>query len=182
MNPRTLLNIARDAIKDELFSKESIDVISLQRENTFLSDERATFVTLNIDGYLRGCMGSLKPHRKLIDDIIHNAKEAAFRDFRFQPLKVDEIEELNIEISLLTIPKLIVYESLEELKDKIKVGTHGVILEKYNDRATFLPQVWEQLPTFELFFESLCLKAGLNKDCLSSFPTIHTYEVEKYKE
>lgn len=176
----TLLDIAKNAIKDELFCTESIDKLSLERDNEYLSDERACFVTLYLDGELRGCIGSLQPHRKLIDDIMNNAKSAAFQDYRFQPLSKNEFEKIDIEISLLTLPKILIYESLEELKDKINIGIDGVILQKNHNKATFLPQVWEQLPTFESFFEHLCLKAGLCDNCLKQFPQIYTYQVKKF--
>ncbi len=181
MNHSLLLDLAKMTIKDELYNTSSIDNIALERDNSFLGDERATFVTLNLDGRLRGCIGSLLPHRKLIDDIMHNAKAAAFQDYRFQPLTKTEFERLEIEISLLTIPKVLIYDSLEELKEKVRPGIDGIILSKNHNRATFLPQVWEQLPSFELFFDHLCQKAGLCSDCLKQFPEIQTYQVEKIK-
>lgn len=179
MDNKTLLSIARNSIKDELYGSSSIDKIELESKNELLSQERASFVTLYEGDRLRGCIGSLLPQRKLIDDIIYNAKAAAFNDFRFQPLTKSEFENIDIEISLLTIPKEVIYSSISELKEKIKPGIDGVILQKNNDKATFLPQVWEQLPTFELFFDHLCQKAGLGSNCLHNFPKIEVYQVEK---
>ena len=181
MDHELLLNLAHDAIHDELYGRSSIDTLSLQRDNEFLSEERASFVTLNLDGRLRGCIGSLLPQRKLIDDVMYNAKAAAFQDYRFQPLSKDELANVDIEISIAFSASRVIYESIDELKEKIKVGIDGVILEKDHNRATFLPQVWEQLPTFELFFEHLCQKAGLCMDCLKQNPTIQVYQVEKNK-
>ena len=181
MDNLALLQIARESIKEELYGSSNLDKIQLQSDNEFLNEQRATFVTLQLDERLRGCIGSLLPQRKLIDDIIYNSKAAAFHDYRFQPLTKEEFEKIQIEISLLSIPQELIYDSISELKEKIRPGIDGVILEKRNDRATFLPQVWEQLPTFELFFEHLCQKAGLCEDCLKNVPTIHTYQVEKIK-
>ena len=67
-----------------------------------------------------------------------------------------------------------------DLKSKIRVGVDGVILSLNGKRATFLPSVWEQLPTFELFFAHLCQKAGLPHDCLHNHPKIETYQANKY--
>jgi AmmeMemoRadiSam system protein A len=181
MNREMLLDLAKQSIEDELYNKSSIDSLSLENEYAFLSEPRATFVTLTSEKRLRGCMGSLLPHRKLLDDIIHNAKAAAFQDYRFQPLSKEEFVNIDIEVSLLSLPKVLIYSSLDELKEKIQPGVHGVILRKDHNKATFLPQVWEQLPSFELFFEHLCQKAGLCQDCLKQFPEIETYEVEKIK-
>ena len=176
-----LLDIAKKAIEEELLNKSLIDRVDLESTYSFLNDVCACFVTLKIDGRLRGCMGSLHPHRKLIDDLIHNAQCAAFRDFRFQPLLKHEFNELEIEVSILTVPKIVIYDSVEELREKIRPGIDGVILKKEQNKATFLPQVWEELPTFDEFFEHLCLKAGLEFDTLNYFPEIYTYEVEKTK-
>lgn len=179
MDNQLLLDLAKASIKDELFGSSSIDKVQLQSEYPYLNEERATFVTLYLDNRLRGCIGSLLPQRQLIDDICYNAKAAAFHDYRFQPVTKEEFDVLQIEISLLSLPQEVIYSSLEELKEKIQPGRDGVILQKHNDKATFLPQVWEQLPTFELFFEHLCQKAGLCKDCLKNVPKIETYQVEK---
>lgn len=181
MSNSILLKIAKDAIEEELYNKSKIDRVDLEASYDFLNDQRACFVTLKIDGRLRGCIGSLKPTRKLIDDIIVNAQNAAFRDFRFQPLSKKEFERVEIEISLLTLPKIVIYDSIEELKEKIRPNIDGVILVQDQNKATFLPQVWEELPTFDEFFESLSLKAGLDLDSLIHFPEISTYQVEKIK-
>ncbi len=181
MDHNLLLDLARLTIKDELYGTSSIDTLALERDNSFLSEIRSSFVTLTLDDRLRGCIGSLLPQRKLLDDITNNAKAAAFQDYRFQPLSKQEFECVEIEISLLTLPKVLIYDSIEELKEKIRPGIDGVILKKDHNKATFLPQVWEQLPSFELFFEHLCQKAGLCSDCLKQVPEIQIYQVEKIK-
>ncbi len=177
----TLLNLAKEAIASKLINTALVEKEALVKRSKDFAKPQATFVTLNLDGRLRGCIGSLVAHRDLYEDIVHNAQSAAFSDPRFQPLTLQEFERVQIEISLLSPAVLLPYETLEELKSKIKVGHHGVILKLNNNQATYLPQVWEQLNTFEQFFSSLCQKARLEGDCLKSHPLIYTYEVQKIK-
>ena len=176
------LKIAREAIKDGLYDRDTIDRVDVVKAYPELAHMGATFVTLNLNGELRGCIGSLVAHRPLIDDLMANAKSAAFRDPRFLPLSLREFDEVKIEVSLLSVPKLLEYSSLDDLKTKVDVGVDGVVLSLNGRRATFLPQVWEELSTFDLFFSYLCQKAGLGGDCLQLHPQIELYQVEKFKE
>ncbi len=181
MEKKGLLTLARSAI-DSAFSNTPIDKQSFLFENPSLAHNGAAFVTLTKNGNLRGCIGSLVAHRPLIEDVIHNAKSAAFGDPRFAPLTHEELAEIHIEVSILSAPKELPYDNIEDLKQKIKPMEHGVILALGERRATFLPQVWEQLPSFEQFFFHLCNKAGLQGECLHAHPLIYTYTVEKIKE
>ena len=176
-----LLNITRDAIKSHFNPDIKIDKDALLLKYPFLKEQKATFVTLTIDGKLRGCIGSLIAHRTLLEDLISNGKAAAFSDPRFSPLSKDEFNKVKVEISILTQPKHLEYKDFDDLKKKLRPKKDGVILQLGDKRATFLPQVWEQLPTFDEFMVHLCKKAGLNPSSLSSFPTIYTYEVIKIK-
>ncbi|WP_417328268.1 AmmeMemoRadiSam system protein A [Halarcobacter sp.] len=176
-----LLKLAHDAINYEFDNTISIDN-SLKEQLPILNEQRATFVTLNLNNNLRGCMGSLVAHRTLFEDIIHNARAAAFSDFRFNRLSQEEFQDIEIEISILTPAQELEYKNLEDLKQKLIPNKHGVILELDGKRATFLPQVWEQLPTFEAFISNLCKKAGLDPNNLTGYPKIQTYEVEKIKK
>ncbi len=178
MENTILLDIAKDAINSR-FSKENIDDEKLLKEYPHLQEQGAVFVTLTIDGNLRGCIGSLIAHRSLLDDLIQNARTAAFEDPRFAPLSQEEFKKVHIEISLLSTPKKLSYETKEDLKDKIRPNVDGVILKDDFYQATFLPQVWEQLPTFELFFAHLCQKAGMSENCLENHPEIFIYQVTK---
>ncbi len=178
---KVICSLAKQAILDGLNKTQSIDTKALLEKYPPLAQQRATFVTLTLDGRLRGCIGSLVAHRTLLDDLIHNAKSAAFEDPRFYPLSPEEFKKVVIEISLLSPPEPLLYDSIEDLKSKVSVGIDGIILQKEGKRATFLPQVWEQLPTFELFFTHLCQKAGLSENCLESHPNIWRYHVEKIK-
>lgn len=181
MESKLLLQIVYAAIKEEFDPKTYIKKDFLLNEHEFLNEIQATFVTLKINNRLRGCIGSLQAHKSLLEDLIHNAKGASFRDPRFTPLREDELNNIQIEVSLLSQAKLLEYSSLEDLKSKININSHGVILNYENKRSTFLPQVWEQLNTFEEFFSALCKKAGLDYSCLEHGAIIYTYEVEKIK-
>jgi AmmeMemoRadiSam system protein A len=176
-----LISTARQAILDRFHKDETLDIQKILAEDERFSQEAATFVTLTLDGQLRGCIGSIIPHRTLLSDLISNAKSAAFHDPRFAPLSQQEFERITIEVSLLTIPQRFEYETIADLKAYIE-PRHGVILKQGSAQATFLPQVWEELSDFDLFFSHLCQKAGLASGCLQQHPEIYLYEVEKFKE
>ena len=180
---KTLLTLARAAIAEAVGLEYKLDLKKLLQENPWLQEKGAAFVTLTINGgELRGCIGSIIAHQKLYEDIIQNAKNAAIGDPRFPSLTQKEFEEIKVEVSLLSEPKPLAYDSIEDLKSKIRLGVDGVVLKHGLNQATFLPQVWEELPSFELFFAHLCQKAGMEAECLSRMPDIFTYQVKKYKE
>ena len=182
MDKKILIDIAKKAIAEELTGKKLIDRDALVKEYPELLKPGAVFVTLNENHSLRGCIGSIIAHQPLIDDLIHNAKAAAFSDPRFSPLRADEFDKLDIEISLLTPPKQVAYNSIDELRRIIRPGVDGVIIRKGNYQATYLPSVWEQIPDFDLFFYNLCMKAGLAGDCLKMHPEIYVYQAQKITE
>jgi AmmeMemoRadiSam system protein A len=167
---------------DEVYSSPMIDKEALIRQYPILQEKQATFVTLNKNGNLRGCIGSLIANKSLIDDIISNAKSAAFRDTRFDIVTKDELDDIDIEISILSHPQRLVYDNIDDLKSKIRPYIDGVILQLDSNQSTFLPQVWESLPVFESFFAHLCQKAGCTQDCLNKNPIIYTYQVDKVKK
>lgn len=178
-----LLKLARASIAKTVGLPSQIDVENLIKKNSWLKNKGAVFVTLtNKDEQLRGCIGSLEAHRKLYEDLLHNAKSAAVEDPRFQPLRKDEYDAVKVEVSLLTPPISVTYNSVDELREKVQKGVDGVILKHGQYKATFLPQVWDQLPTFDMFFSHLCRKAGLHEQCLDAKPEISLYRVEKYEE
>jgi AmmeMemoRadiSam system protein A len=181
-NKKILVRIAREAIAEKLSGRQFIKRESLIKEYPWLAKEGAVFVTLNENRQLRGCIGSIIAHQALIDDLIQNAKAAAFRDPRFPPLRTDEYEKIEIEISLLTTPKELHYTDKKDLRRKIRPGIDGVILKLGERQATYLPSVWEQLDDFEIFFSTLCRKAGLAPNCLDAHPVIYTYQAEKITE
>jgi len=158
---KMLLNLARCVIKNTL-SKEK-DPLP-ENLSPYLREKRGCFVTLHKRGQLRGCIGTITPEQRLCDCVKENAFNAAFRDPRFSPLSKSELDEIEIEISILTPPKELKFSDAEDLKRQLRPGVDGVILSQGWHRATYLPQVWEQLPDKESFLQSLCQKAGLPDD------------------
>jgi AmmeMemoRadiSam system protein A len=187
---RLLLEIARNAISQAL-EKSGRKFPNLgkqqQAETQFLPDlgnnpelkeERATFVTLTLDGNLRGCIGMLEACRPLAEDVAENAVSAAFRDPRFPPLSRDEFDDLKISISVLSPPQEMTFSSEADLLEKIRPGVDGLILQEGFRKGTFLPSVWEELPDKELFFEHLKLKAGLPAGYWSDTLCVSRYTAE----
>ncbi|MFH0725492.1 MAG: AmmeMemoRadiSam system protein A [Pseudomonadota bacterium] len=148
-----------------------------------LKENRGCFVTLHKTGALRGCIGTIEPVNTLIENVKDNALKAAFSDPRFSPVTDRELPEIEIEISVLTAPELLDYIDAEDLLRKLKPGVHGVILSQGWHAATFLPQVWSQLPRKESFLSHLCMKAGLPEKAWQDKKTIiKVYEVEYFSE
>lgn len=145
-----------------------------------LDQPAATFVTLTRKGELRGCIGSLEAYRPLRTDVEENARAAAFRDPRFPPVVAAEWPAIGVEVSLLTPPEDLPFADEEDLKAKLRPNIDGVILAYRQRRATFLPQVWAQLPTPELFLAHLKQKAGLAADFWSPEIEIRRYQVDKW--
>lgn len=142
----------------------------------------AAFVTLTQKGKLRGCIGSLEAHRLLGEDIEVNARAAAFNDPRFPPLSETELPDTRIEVSILSEPTPIQFTDREDALRQFRPGIDGIVLEYGPHRATFLPQVWEQLPEPEQFLAHLMIKAGLPAYFWSDGIRLYRYNVEKYKE
>jgi AmmeMemoRadiSam system protein A len=142
-----------------------------------------TFVTLKINDRLRGCIGNLTANEPLSEGVRKNAINAAFHDPRFPPLTDRELKNVDIEVSILTVPQPLAYVDGEDLRSKLRVNIDGVILRKGHSSATFLPQVWEQLPDPEAFLEHLCLKAGLSSDAWRNTKLdVLTYQVQYFEE
>lgn len=120
------------------------------------------FVTLHKNGALRGCIGTIEPLQSLAKGVEENAINAAFKDPRFSSLNAEELPAIDLEVSVLTVPRKLIFKDPEALKRQLKPGIHGVILSSGWRRSTFLPQVWDQLPDPELFLRHLCEKAGLH--------------------
>ncbi len=125
---------------------------------------QGVFVTLHLDGQLRGCMGSLESDEPVVKGVKQNALNAAFNDPRFSPLSVDEFARVDVEVSVLSPPVPLSPKTPQEIVRKIVPARDGVVIQKGGARATFLPQVWEQLPGVSEFLSHLCIKAGLAPD------------------
>lgn len=142
----------------------------------------ACFVTLTLNGQLRGCIGSLEAHRALGDDLRSNALAAALRDPRFPPLTAAELPAIRIEVSLLGAPQPLAFTDEADALAKLRPGIDGVILTAGGRRATFLPQVWEQLPDPAEFIGRLKQKAGLPANYWGPDVRLATYPVHAIHE
>jgi len=174
-----LLTIARAIITKQLGIPATIPKTT---DHPWLNEPAATFVTLKKNGELRGCIGSLKSHCSLMDDLQNNVIAAAFHDPRFSSLSEDELDQLQIEISILSSPVKVEFVSEADLLAQLKPHIDGVIFNYRHYRSTFLPQVWDQLPTPELFMTHLKQKAGLAADFWNDEVLIYRYSVEKFSE
>ena len=173
-----LLSLARESIETGLIGKELKVEEKLKKK---YSEKKSGFVTLTINGELRGCIGSLYPRQELWKDVVENSRNAAFSDPRFKSLSKDEFKKVKIEVSVLSTPKKITYKTEQELKKKVK--GKGVIIKKGWNSATYLPQVWEDLPDVNKFLTSLCQKAGLSGLAWKNLDLeIMVYDAEKVKE
>jgi AmmeMemoRadiSam system protein A len=175
-----LLKIARAAIFQELSRGE--DPPLLHDVPAELMEERACFVTLEIDGRLRGCIGMLEACLPLAEDVEQNAVAAAFHDPRFPPLTRKEFDRIEIHISVLSPPEEVAFSDEKELLDRIRPGVDGLILEEGSRRGTFLPSVWEQLPDKREFLAHLRMKAGLSPGHWSDTLRIYRYTAEYFGE
>lgn len=147
-----------------------------------LQQPGATFVTLTLEGELRGCIGSLEAWRSLEEDVRENAIAAAFHDPRFPPLTRQEFPRIRVEVSLLSAPCPILFSNEADAVSQLRPGIDGVIFECHGRRGTFLPQVWESLPDRQAFFSHLKQKAGFPPSFWSPEVKLYRYEVRKWKE
>jgi len=183
-NREFLLKLARKSIEYYIKNgRQKTLLAGNSPQNQELKEKLATFVTLTIDGELRGCIGKLLPAQALYADVVENAYLAAFEDTRFYPVTEDELIKIKIEISVLSRPVELRYKDIEELKKFLFVNKPGVILSWGLYQATYLPQVWKDIDDVDEFLGSLCLKAGLNAGQWKSGDCgIKTYTVESFSE
>lgn len=183
--PSPLTALAYNAIAQK-FGQPGMDIGGLETDADFvrsLDEPGATFVTITIDGQLRGCMGSIEADRPLREDLSKNALAAAFGDPRFPPLTAGEWEIADLEVSELTPLKPMVPQNSgqplteAEVLSRLRPGVDGVLLRFGPRRATFLPQVWEQLPEPQRFLSHLKAKAGLPGDFWDPNIEVETYQV-----
>ena len=173
----TLLAIARNAIATQL-GTASVEY----HVSDWLHMPAATFVTLTQQGALRGCIGSLEPHRALLDDVTANAIAAATRDHRFPQLQSSELAITRIEVSLLSKSMTMLFTSEQDALEQLRPGIDGVVLQYGQRRGTFLPQVWESLPEPVDFLVALKQKAGIPADFWDEDIQLSRYTVTKWKE
>jgi AmmeMemoRadiSam system protein A len=177
-----LLQLARQALELAV-NGHPLPPLDLKSLPPRLSEPGASFVTLTRGGELRGCIGALEPYLPLAEDVREHAAAAALQDFRFPPVRPEELPDINIEISRLTAPKTLAYDSPQELLERLCPHLDGVILRDGLRRATFLPQVWEKLPDAALFMSHLCQKMGAPPDLWRVRKMdVQVYQVEEFHE
>ena len=148
-----------------------------------LLEPKACFVTLKRSGQLRGCIGGFFPEQPLFKEVVDKTASAAMKDRRFKPVSPDELDKIEIEISVLTVPKPLAFESPEDLLARLRPYIDGVILRKGRMQSTYLPQVWDQMPDKETFLGQLSRKAGMAPtDWRKPGLTVLTYQVEAFHE
>jgi AmmeMemoRadiSam system protein A len=179
-DPRTgevLLRIARAAIARELGH-----VYAVAEDAQWLREPGASFVTLRHEERLRGCIGTLKAHRPLIEDVKANARNAAFRDPRFPPLSAGEFDRTAVEVSVLSVLELIACPTEADALSQLRPGVDGVVFEYGYHQSTYLPQVWEDLPDPADFLATLKQKAGLPPDFWDPDVKLRRYTVSKWAD
>ena len=155
-------------------------VVSADGYSSNLAIARASFVTLLVQRKLRGCIGTLEARTSLAEDVSHNAYAAAFNDTRFPPLSADELTTLTVQISVLSVPERMDFDSEATLLAQLTTGIDGLILQEQSHRGTFLPSVWESLPQPDQFLRHLKLKAGLADDYWSDTIAAWRYTTESF--
>ncbi len=177
-----LLRIARQAMEAAV-RRQALPPLELETLSPRLRQPGASFVTLTLKGQLRGCIGALEPHQPLALDVREHAVAAALQDYRFPPVQPEELPHIRVEVSVLTLPQELDYETPEELLNALRAGIDGVTLYDGWRRATFLPQVWEKLPNKEIFLSHLCEKMGADPDLWRRKKLrVQTYQVQEFHE
>lgn len=178
---KALLKLARSAIESKLLKGAKIR--RPETPSPALTGSGGCFVTLHKHGRLRGCIGTIEPVTSLAECVEENARNAAFHDPRFPPLGAEELSKIDIEVSILSVPKKISFQDGEDLKRQLEPLVHGVILSRGMHRSTFLPQVWKQVPDKEQFLEHLCLKGGMSATAWQDPETeVEVYQAEVFGE
>ena len=178
---RTALALAEKAIE---YGVERGGELSVSDElaDVFPDEDRATFVTVYVDGELNGCIGRLEPRRPLHEDIIQNAHRAAFEDPRLPPVRPDDLDDLSVHVSVLEPLERVPVEAEDEIWEYVEPGVHGVLLRTENRRGTFLPSVWEKCPDPEAFLGQLKKKAELPPDAWPSEIEVYRYTVDEFSK
>lgn len=181
---RLLVRLARQTIEEQLGQAPAHPVSDEELAQPAFQEQGGVFVTLHKRGDLRGCIGSLAAVESIVDGVRRNALNAAFHDFRFNPVGEEELALLHVEVSVLTEPAPLSFGAPEDLLHLLTPYRDGVILEGPGQaRATFLPQVWQQLPAVEQFLGHLCRKAGLAESAWrDGNVNISTYQVQSFEE
>jgi len=181
---KILLDLARETLNAVVAGQQppKVDLAALPPK---LMAEKGCFVTLNKAGRLRGCIGYILPNGPLYKAVMANTVNAAIRDRRFPPVQMSELTEIDIEISVLTVPQPLAYESFDDLLGKLRPNVDGVLFRAGAAQATYLPTVWKTIPKKREFLMKLSEKAGLRVPEESWKPDrvmILTYQAEVFDE
>ncbi|GFR64058.1 AMMECR1 domain-containing protein [Elysia marginata] len=176
-----LLAIARKSIENGLQSGKPL-VPETETASNPLQAIRASFVTLTLNQNLRGCIGSLEAHRPLINDVAANAYSSAFKDPRFPPVSAEELEKITVEISILSPMEPMQANDEQDLLAQLQPSIDGLLIDDGRHRATFLPQVWSQLPEPALFLNHLKRKAGMPLESWPDTMQCYRYHCDKFRE
>ncbi|MFH1510618.1 MAG: AmmeMemoRadiSam system protein B [Candidatus Woesearchaeota archaeon] len=174
-----LLSLARETLNTYIKNGKKPEVDETRITDN-LRKEQGCFVTLEKDGMLRGCIGHIIPQEELWRCVVDNTINAAAHDSRFKPVQESEQKDIEIEISALTVPEELKYDSAQDLQNRLVPLKDGVVLRTGLRSATYLPQVWEDLPKEE-FLSSLCQKAGASRECWRT-AEIYTYQAQVFRE
>ena len=180
---KVLLRLAREALERGVKGEE-LSPLDPSGLTPNLCESGSSFVTLTIQGQLRGCIGSLDAHKSLVEDVRDHAVSAALNDPRFPPVREEELRRIRIEISRLTPPVPLDYTDANDLLSKLHPFVDGIVLRDIPyRRATFLPQVWEKIPEREEFLNNLCFKMGVEHDLWRrKHLEVLIYQVEEFHE
>ena len=176
-----LINLARQTITHELDMGIEPDISEFRDDDTF-NQMLASFVTLKMDNQLRGCMGTVDAKQPLYLDVMHNSISAAFNDSRFGHLTVGELSRITLSISILTRPQRVAVGTEADLIQILEPGEDGLVLQEGIRRATFLPTVWDQVPSADMFLSQLKQKGGWPGDYWSSSMQVSRYHTVNIDE
>jgi len=174
---RILLPLARSAIAERLGLEQPAET-----DLPWLKQQGASFITVMRDAKLRGCIGTLRPHRALAEDVRANAVAAAFRDPRFAPIGAEELAAISLEISVLSALEPLRFGDEPDALRQLRPGVDGVVFEYGHHSGTFLPQVWDDLKEPKEFLAHLKYKAGLPPDFWDPTVRLSRYTVYKWRE
>jgi AmmeMemoRadiSam system protein A len=179
---KLLLELARRCV-NEVATKGRLPTVDATAYPKKFLEPRGCFVTLTKKGQLRGCIGHILPQMPLCQAVMENSLSSATRDTRFPPVRPEELKAIEVEVSVLTVPEPLPFSSPEELLNRLQPRIDGVVLHVGGRSATYLPQVWEQIPDKEMFLSTLSQKAGCPPDAWRGRGTVvHIYHVEHFKE
>jgi|TARA_B100001971_G_scaffold193767_1_gene199167 uncharacterized protein (TIGR00296 family) len=173
---KKLVKLARDSIVSNFSNKKPAISNELKEE---FSVKMGVFVTINKGSELRGCIGFPEPTYVLYDAVINGARSAAFSDPRFPPLGKEEVDVITVEVSVLSVPRLIEVRNPEDLPKMIQVGQDGLIIRGTFNSGLLLPQVaveykWDA----KTFLEQTCVKAGLPEGTWMDFNSCRVYKFQ----